>query len=57
MSVRVTCEDLSTGETETMVVPDGDYLLVCVAPCRLDYTQTFGGGRTHQLTIMNRRPS
>lgn len=50
MSVRVTVVDEETGDTETTVVPSGDYLVICVEPCHLDYTQAFANG-THQLTI------
>lgn len=54
MSVTVTVRDNVTGETETMDVPDGDYLLIATAPCWLDSIQTHKYGQTHVLTIKGR---
>lgn len=54
MSVRVTVVDEQTGDTETMVIPDGDYLLTVVDPCYLAHTQVHANG-THVLTIKGRR--
>ena len=53
MSIRVTVVDEQTGDTETVRVADGDYLLTVVDPCYLDHTQAFGNG-THVLTIKGR---
>ena len=58
MSIKVTVVDEQTGHTETQRIPDGEYLLIVVAPCRLAYTQIMGaGGQTVQLTIKDRRPA
>lgn len=53
MSVRVTVEDLSPDhkETESVVVRDGDYLLVTVAPCYRHHVQVFPTTGTHIVTI------
>lgn len=56
MTLRVTVEDIDTGDADTATVAEGDYLLICHAPCRLDHTQSYSGGKTHVLTIKERRP-
>jgi hypothetical protein len=53
VSVRVTVIDEQTGEEETVVVPDGEYLLTVVDPCHLAHTQVHANG-THVLTIKGR---
>lgn len=53
MSLTVTVTDDQTGDTETVVVPDGDYLLVCHEPCFMAHTQSHGNG-THVVTIKGR---
>ena len=56
MSIRVTVTDEQTGDTETVTVADGDYLLTCVEPCWLDSTQVYATSGTHTLTIKGRKP-
>lgn len=52
--LRVTVEDLDTGEAETKDLPAGDYLIITTAPAYLD-------GRVHHkngtaiLTVKGRR--
>lgn len=53
MSLRVVVTDEQTGDTETVHVPDGDYFIVCTAPCHLAHAQAHGNG-THVLTIKGR---
>lgn len=53
MSVRVTCVDEQTGETEEGRVEDGDYVIIVAAPAYVAYTQTFLNG-THILTVKGR---
>lgn len=55
MSLTVTAVDNETGETNTVHVPDGDYLLICTNPCWLDGVQTHANG-THVLTVKGRQP-
>ena len=55
MSVRVTVVDEQTGEAETVVVPDGEYLLTVTEPAYLAHTQAHANG-THVLTIKGRTP-
>ncbi|MDQ2727543.1 MAG: hypothetical protein M3Y91_06705 [Actinomycetota bacterium] len=54
MSVRVTVEDLETGQSDSAVVKDGDYVLVVADPCHLDGVQTYKSGATHVLTVKGR---
>ena len=56
MSVRVTVVDEQTGQEETLVVADGDYLLIVTAPAYLHHTQVFANG-THVLTVKGRTAS
>jgi hypothetical protein len=51
--IRVTVEDLETGEREEKVVPPGEYLLLTVEPCHLHYTSAFANG-THIITVKGR---
>jgi hypothetical protein len=52
--IRVTVEDLATGEVETIEVPVGEYFIATVEPCYVSYQQVFGAGKTVQLTIKGR---
>jgi hypothetical protein len=49
--LRITVEDVLTGERETAEVQEGDYLLLCAAPCYVAHTQAFPKSGTHQLTV------
>lgn len=51
--VKVTAEDLDTGETETKVVEEGDYNIIVVAPAYIDGVQTYANG-THVITVKGR---
>lgn len=53
---RVTCEGLETGETQTVDVGAGDFLLIPFAPCYLHHTQSYGNG-TVVLTLKNHQPA
>jgi hypothetical protein len=53
MSVRVTLVDEQTGDQETKIVPDGDYLLIVTDPAYVAHIQAHGNG-THVLTIKGR---
>lgn len=52
---KVTVEDLDNGDTQSMVVSEGDYMLIPFAPCYLAAAQKHGNG-TVQLTIKNHAP-
>lgn len=53
---RVTVEDLSDGEKTSMVVGEGDYILIPFAPCYLDGIQRYPGKGTVVLTIKDHKP-
>lgn len=55
MSVRVVATDEQTGESDERVIPDGDYLLICVRPAHLTHTQAHANG-THVLTVKGNVP-
>lgn len=48
--LKVTVHDPETGETATVEVPAGSYLLLCVEPCRRTALNAWETG-THQITI------
>lgn len=52
---KVTVEDLETGEKQSMVVSDGDYMLIPFAPCYLHHTQMSNG--SVQLSLKGHAPS
>lgn len=54
MSVRVTVEDLETGEQETVEIPDGEYLITCTEPCHVAHVQVYPTKGTHVVTIKGR---
>lgn len=53
--LRVTVEDLETGEKETLDVPAGDYVMLTTAPAYVAHTNVFANG-THVVTIKGRTP-
>jgi hypothetical protein len=53
---KVTVEDLDNGETQSMIVHPGDYMLIPFAPCYLHHTQASANGTT-VLTLKDHRPS
>jgi hypothetical protein len=55
-AIRVTVEDLTTGETETVEVPLHEYYLLCTGDCHVASAQTYPKSGTHVLTIKGRRP-
>jgi hypothetical protein len=54
--LRVTVEDLETGDKESKEMPAGEYFILTTEPCHISHTQVFGGGKTVQLTIKDRVP-
>lgn len=52
---RVTVEDLDCGESQSMIVSEGDYMLIPFAPCHLEYTQRSANG-TVQITLRGHSP-
>lgn len=54
MAVEVTVKDLETGESDSCVVRDGDYLVVTTDPAYVDGVQVHKGGQTHVVTVKGR---
>lgn len=52
--IRVTVEDLETGETETIDV-DNDYVILAAGTCNVEHVQAYSNG-THVLTVKGRKP-
>jgi hypothetical protein len=52
---RVTVEDLERGGSQSMVVAEGDYMLIPFAPCYLHYTSRSAKG-TVSITLRNHAP-
>lgn len=55
--LRVTVEDLETGDKETQELPAGEYFILCTSPCYVAGTQSYPGKGTHVLTIKGRTAS
>jgi hypothetical protein len=53
MSLTVTATDNESGETHTVQVADGDYVLIPTSPCYLAATSVHANG-THVLTVKGR---
>lgn len=53
---RVTVEDLSTGEKDSKVIGEGDYILIPFAPCYLANVAQYPGKGTVVLTIKDHKP-
>ena len=52
--IRVTIEDLQTGEKESVEIAD-DYVLVCAGTCEVTNTQVYPTRGTHVLTVKGRK--
>lgn len=48
--VRVTVEDLESGERDVREIPAGDYIIVCAEPCHIHGVQVHSNG-THVVTV------
>jgi hypothetical protein len=52
--LRVTVEDLVTGDKDEAILPAGEYLVITTEPCHTAHTQAFPGKGTHVVTIKGR---
>lgn len=55
MSLRVTVEDIETGDKDEAIVKDGDYIILVKKPARVDGIQVYKSGQTHVITIKDRK--
>lgn len=53
--IKVTVEDLETGDTESVVIWD-NYSLICAGSCHVTHEQLFPMSGTVQLTIKGVKP-
>lgn len=52
--LRITCEDLVTGDKQTAEIPAGEYVLLTTEPCHVAHTQAFPAKGTHVITVKGR---
>lgn len=52
--LRITVEDLETGETESREIPAGEYFILCTSPCHVAHTNSYPGKGTHIITVKGR---
>ena len=53
--IRVTIEDLATGDRETVEIAD-DYIFICAGNTYLTSTQSYPKTGTHILTVKRQEP-
>lgn len=56
MALRVTVEDIETGDKDEAIVKDGDYIVIVSEPARVDGIQVYKSGQTHVITVKDRKP-
>lgn len=54
-NIRVTAEDLETGEVQVVEIEPGDFNIVCAKPLYLDGVQSYPGKGTYVLTLKTAR--
>ena len=52
--LRVTVEDLETGDRDSKEMPAGEYFVLTTSPCYVAHTNSFPQKGTHVLTIKGR---
>ena len=52
--LRITVEDLETGEKESRDIPAGEYFILTTSPCYVAHTDSYPQKGTHILTIKGR---
>jgi antirestriction protein ArdC len=55
-ALRVTVEDLKTGDVQTAYVPLHDYVIIATGDCHYS-VQAYPRTGTHQITVKGRKPS
>lgn len=54
MTLQVIITDVETSESGECTVAEGDYVVICAAPCYLDGVQAYPTTGTHVVTIKGR---
>jgi hypothetical protein len=52
--LRITVEDLETGDTETKEMPAGEYFILTTSPCYVAHTSSYPSKGTHIVTVKGR---
>ncbi len=52
--LRITVEDLESGEKESKEIPAGEYFIVTTTPCHVSSTQSYPTKGTHVITVRDR---
>ena len=52
--LRITVEDLETGERQVQEIPRGEYVILTTSPCYVDGTQAYPTRGTHVITVKGR---
>lgn len=52
--LRITIEDLETGDRETRDIPAGEYFILTTSPCYVAHTNSYHGKGTHVITVKGR---
>ena len=52
--LRITVEDLETGDKEVKEMPKGEYFILCTSPCYVAHTSSYPGKGTHIITVKGR---
>lgn len=55
--LRITVEDLETGDQETREMPKGEYFILTTSPCYVAHTNSFPTKGTHVITVKGRTAS
>lgn len=56
MAIKVTAEDVQDHHKETKIIEQGDFVLICAAPCYAEQYQAYSNG-TLVITVKNHKPS
>lgn len=52
--LRITVEDLETGEQQTQELPAGEYFILTTSPCYVAHTNSYPQRGTHVVTVKGR---
>lgn len=56
MSLTITVVDNETGDSDAVVISDGDYLLITADPCHEVGVQTYPTAGKHVITVAGHAP-
>ena len=56
MSLTITVTDNETGDTDAVVIAEGDYLLICAEPCHRVGVKAYPTESKHVITVAGHNP-